>query len=290
MLGGDAVWEKFDKGEKKKWRKIFKVVFLAVAYRMSAKTLGTNLNVPENEAQGYIDALFSQFPILEKFIIENSEYPINHDGYINTELGDTLRASSYRYLMVKDKWGREKKDNRVVAKLNSAGINYRIQSFSALSLASGFANVVQKAKEFNTLVRNIIVVHDSCENLCDINKLFEMRKFYDTYFHKYALDNYGISFDYDLEIGVSYGEMLAVKMISDKEMEISGTGSTLNKLLYKIYYESDLNVKLDIPIENIQPKFESDSIRRFISEHQCCMEHDDSKYTIILTKLDSEIG
>ena len=58
---------------------------LAVAYRMSAKTLGTNLNVPEWEAQGYIDSLFGQFPVLEKFIKENSEYPMKHNGYINTE-------------------------------------------------------------------------------------------------------------------------------------------------------------------------------------------------------------
>lgn len=57
---------------------------------MSARTLGTTLNVSEAEAQGYIDVLFGQFPDLEKFIEANSCYPMQHNGYINTELGDTL--------------------------------------------------------------------------------------------------------------------------------------------------------------------------------------------------------
>ena len=97
---------------------------LAVAYRMSAKTLGTNLNVPEWEAQGYIDSLFGQFPVLEKFINENSEYPMKHNGYIKTELGDALRCTAYRFLYKDDPYrkGQKKIDNRIVAKLGSAGI------------------------------------------------------------------------------------------------------------------------------------------------------------------------
>lgn len=160
MLGADK-WESFDKSEKKKWRKIFKVVYLAVAYRMSARTLGTNLNVPEAEAQGYIDSLFGQFPVLEKFIEANSCYPMQHNGYINTELGDALRCTAYRFLYKEDsrRPGQKKIDNRIVAKLRSAGINYRIQSFSAVSLASGFEHVIQKSLEDNMLIRNVIVVH-----------------------------------------------------------------------------------------------------------------------------------
>ena len=160
MLGADK-WEAFDKAEKKKWRKVFKQVYLAVAYRMSARTLGTTLNVPEVEAQGYIDSLFGQFPALEKFIEENSNFPMQHGGYINTELGDTLRCTAYRFLYKDDPYrkGQKKIDNRVVAKLSSAGINYRIQSFSAVSLASGFEHVIQKSLEDDMLIRNVIVVH-----------------------------------------------------------------------------------------------------------------------------------
>lgn len=285
MLGEDK-WEAFDKAEKKKWRKIFKVVFLAVAYRMSARTLGTNLNVPEQEAQGYINALFGQFPTLETFISENSEFPLRNNGYIKTELGDTLRCSSWRYLYVDDpkRPGKKKIDNRVVTKLGSAGINYRIQSFSAVSLASGFEHNIQVAMKENKLIRNIIVVHDSCENYFNINYLFEIKQFYDENFLKYAKKLYGIFFNYDLEVGLSYGEMLSVKPIDDKTLEISGAGSTILGLLWKIKNESDLNISINIPENEIIPKFEQNPAIRFLKEKQCCMEHDDSYYTIQIMK------
>lgn len=284
---GEKKWASFDKSEQKKWRKIFKVVFLAVAYRMSARTLGTNLNVPEAEAQGYIDALFGQFPQLESFILTNSNYPINHNGYIDTELGDTLRCTAWRYLWVPDKRnpGQQRKDGRVIAKLNSAGINYRIQSFSAVSLASGFEHCIQAAMDEGKLIRNIIVVHDSCENYFDINLLFDIRQFYDENFLKYAKEKYGIFFNYDLEIGLSYGEMLGVKLISPKVIEVSGAGSVIQGLLRKIREESDLDVQTSIPQEEIIPAFEMDPAKRFIKERQTCMDRDESFYTVQLTKL-----
>lgn len=286
MLGADK-WEAFDKAEKKKWRKVFKQVYLAVAYRMSARTLGTTLNVPEVEAQGYIDSLFGQFPALEKFIEENSNFPMQHGGYINTELGDTLRCTAYRFLYKDDPYrkGQKKIDNRVVAKLSSAGINYRIQSFSAVSLASGFEHVIQKSLEDDMLIRNVIVVHDSCENLVNINYLFRIKQYYDEHFMKYAKGQYGVLFKYDLEIGLNYGEMMGVKPIDNKTIEVTGTGSVLQGLLWKIENESDLKVALDVPRESIVPDIEVNPIIKFITEKQCCMDHDYSNYTIRLTKL-----
>lgn len=127
----------------------------------SIKTLASNLNVCEEEAASYIRSYYEEFPDLEKFIKENSEYPMKNNGYIKTELGDVLRCPDYRYLYKPDPYrkGSYRVDNRIVSKLNSAGINYRIQSFSAIALASGFEHVIQKALEENKLIRNIIVVH-----------------------------------------------------------------------------------------------------------------------------------
>ena len=287
---GEEKWERFDKAEKKGWRKKFKVVFLAVAYRMSAKTLGESLNVPEYEAQGYVDALFGQFPDLEKFIQYNSEYPINNNGYVETELGDTLRCTAWRYLWVPDKRnpGQKRKDGRIIAKLGSAGINYRIQSFSAVSLASGFEHCIQatmKDGRLDRLIRNIIVVHDSCENYFDINLLFDIRQFYDENFLRYAKEQYGIFFDYDLEVGLSYGEMLGLKLIDDRNIEVSGTATVIHGLLRKIREESDLDVSLSIPPEEIIPKLEMCPAKRFIKDRQTCMDRDESYYTVQLTKL-----
>ena len=50
---------------------------------------------------------------------------MKHNGYINTELGDALRCTAYRFLYKDDPYhkGQKKIDNRIVAKLGSAGIS-----------------------------------------------------------------------------------------------------------------------------------------------------------------------
>ena len=102
---------------------------------------------------------------------------------------------------------------------------------------------------------------------------------------QYAKDQYGVLFAYDLEIGLSYGEMMGVKPIDDKTIEVTGTGSVIQGLLWKIENESDLEVALDVPRQSIIPKFEMNPAIKFIIEKQCCMDHDYSNYTIHLTKL-----
>lgn len=126
---------------------------------------------------------------------------------------------------------------------------------------------------------------DSCENLIDINLLFEIRKFYDEHFMNYSREKYGILFEYDLELGVSYGEMLSVRSISDKTIEVSGTGIVLQKFLWKIENESDLEISINVPKESIVPDLEENPMVRFIKDKQVCMEMDYSKYTVQVTKL-----
>jgi hypothetical protein len=284
MLGEDK-WNNFDKAEKKKWRKTFKVVYLAVAYRMSARTLGLQLNVSEEEAKGYITSLFDQFPTLEKFIEENAAYPLSHNGYVNTELGDKLRVPEYRYLYEKDQYGRKRFNRSAARKLDSAGINFRIQSFSSLSLTSGFSNVVQNAVKEGLYLKNIGCIHDSCQNLFDINKLWDIVEFYRKHFYDYVYDEVGIRFDYDLEIGVDYSNMMEVKLLEDGRLKLTGSGSTLLKLLDEIRNNSRLKVSCNLSKEELMPKFEKSSLNRFIKKHQTCMELDESEYTIILEKL-----
>lgn len=134
------------------------------------------------------------------------------------------------------------------------------------------------------ILKNIKLT-DSCENLVNINYLFGIKQYYDEHFMKYAKDQYGVLFKYDLEIGLSYGEMMGVKPIDDKTIEITGTGSVLQGLLWKIENESDLEISLDVPIESIVPDIEVNPVIKFITEKQCCMDHDYSNYTVRLTKL-----
>lgn len=282
---GEAKWNSLSKGEQKAQRKIFKVVFLAVAYRMSAKTLGENLNVPENTAQALIDTLFNEFPTLKEFILRGLKYPEEHDGLIETFLGDHLQCRDWIFRHKIDKFGKRVVDKAKLAKLERASINYKIQNYSAVSLANGFNNVQIRAKEEGILAKNVIVVHDSCENYVSINHLFEILEFYNQEFMEFCYKHYGIRFMFDLEIGTDYANMLVLHQESPTEISLSGSGSTLREMLRRIFEESDLQVEVDTPYEALEPHWIEDSIERFVSDRQCCMVKDTSKYTVKLRKI-----
>jgi hypothetical protein len=283
---GTDVWEALGKSEKKKWRKRMKVVFLAIAYRMSSKTLGEQLNIPEVVAQELIDTLFAQFPDLKTFIEYNAAYPEKHEGFINQELGDTLRASTWRFVRYRDDYGREKIDRGKLAKVSRAGINYKIQSFSAIALANGFNHVVENARKINIPMTNIIVVHDSSENLFSVDHVFDIKRYYEKEFMEYCCELYGIEFKFDLMVsGSGYEGFVELKDVEPGVIEISGSGNNINSFLNKIDNESSLKIETDIPRESIIPNFMTDAFDRFISEHGCCWIKDTSYYTVKLKKL-----
>jgi hypothetical protein len=130
-----------------------------------------------------------------------------------------------------------------------------------------------------------IKLTDSCENLVNINYLFRIKQYYDEHFMRYAKEQYGILFAYDLEIGLNYGEMMGVKPIDNNTIEVTGSGSVIQGLLWKLDNESDLSVTTDIPREEIIPQMELNPVIKFIIEKQCCMDHDYSDYTVKITKL-----
>ena len=263
-----------------------KVVFLAIAYRMSSRTLGEQLNIPENQAQALIDTLFAQFPDLRTFIEYNAAYPEKHEGFINQELGDTLRCSTWRFVNYRDSSGRMRVDKGKLSKVSRAGINYKIQSFSALALANGFNHVVERAREVKIPMTNIIVVHDSSENLFGVNHVFDIKKYYEKEFMEYCYGLYGIEFKFDLMVsGSGYEGFVELKDAGPGQIEICGSGSNIISFLNKIDNESDLKVTTDIPREDIKPLMMTDAIERFISERGCCMIKDTSYYNVKLTKL-----
>lgn len=126
---------------------------------------------------------------------------------------------------------------------------------------------------------------DSCENYVDINLLFDLKEYYDKNFMQKTKDKSGIDFCFDLEIGDSYGSMASVRPIEKGVIEMSGTASTLLRILWKIQNESDLEVSTDIPIESIVPQMEPNPMIRFIHEKQISMDLDYSYYKVKLTKL-----
>ena len=226
------------------------------------------------------------FPDLKTFIEYNAAYPEQHEGFINQELGDTLRATTWRFVNYTDQYGRPRVDKGKLAKVSRAGINYKIQSFSAIALANGFNHVVERAREVGIPMTNIIVVHDSSENLFGVDHVFDIKKYYEKEFMAYCFDLYGIEFKFDLMVsGSGYEGFVELKDVEPGVIEISGSAMNINSFLGKIDNESSLKIETSIPREEIIPNYMTDAIDRFVSEHGCCWIKDTSFYTVQLKKL-----
>ena len=152
---GEDRWNAFGKTDKKKWRKNFKTTLLGVMYGMGAKTLAGRLGTDESVAQSLIDAILGEFKVLKGYIERNMAFPENHNGFINTVYGDTLRSRSWRFV----KKSNGTIDKYELLKVQRHGINWQIQESSALTLASGFQNNVYEGRKEGINLVPIIVVH-----------------------------------------------------------------------------------------------------------------------------------
>lgn len=143
-----------DPGYKRLWRTRFKSILLGKMYLMSDQTLANNTGLSIEEAQHLTELLFSEFNVVKKFIDKQSNYPLSHDGRINTFLGDDLISPDWEgYLR-----GEKQAKGRVMRH----GVNLSIQGCSACYLAAGFYNCHRVARQNGLVVQPLIVV-DRCD-------------------------------------------------------------------------------------------------------------------------------
>lgn len=107
-LGEDG-WNSLSKKDKKKWRKRFKTIFLGVLYGLGKQSLAERLDSSVEEAEDIIQGLYKSFPQLRVYVDSQGKYPLQHDGYINTMLGDKLQIKEYSEYLPKAKTDRERK-------------------------------------------------------------------------------------------------------------------------------------------------------------------------------------
>lgn len=275
-------WNTFDSRTKKIWRKRFKSILLGSMYGMGINKLASQIGVDVSEARRLQETLFSEFSSLKKYMEENMRYPLEHDGYLNTLLGDTLKDEDWKFVRRSD----GSIDRSAEAKVSRHGINYIIQSASATLLASGFWNNIREAKEKGINFNPIICVHDSNTNYVPIHMLFGLRKHYDHGFSSYCNDVLGIGFNFDLMVGIDYENAAEMKMIDDKTLQLSGNAHTLLGILNKIRDESNLKIEIDTPVDQIVPNYIQDPMQRFVLEEGTSVIMDKSNYTIKLREID----
>lgn len=151
-------FDQLDKKQKKMWRKRFKTVFLGVLYGLGRKSLAERLNCSEDEAEDIIQGLYKSFPKLREYVEQQGKYPFNHEGYVNTMLGDKLRPAEWDYI-------KKSTDRREIANLNARltrlGVNLPIQGGTSSIMARGFMNNIRESlrENWNKPLQPIIVVH-----------------------------------------------------------------------------------------------------------------------------------
>ena len=266
---------------KKGKRGTFKQILLGKMYGMGDNTLSSNAGITLEESNRLSNILFDQFRVLKGFINDNMQYPLSHNGYLRTLLGDTLKSDAWRYLRRPD--GRI--DNSSQQKVMRHGINYVVQGASACILARGFWNNIRAAKKEGFVLEPIIVVHDSNTNYFPINKLFELKPFYDKNFTEFCRHQCGVPFLFDTLIGTNYNDAVELTQIDDKTIKLKGACDALNQILDKIEFESNLKVSCDKTREEIKSDFITNPIERFIKADGTSVVMDRNKSEIILTKL-----
>ena len=87
------------------------------------------------------------------------QYPLDHDGYINTMLGDKLRLREYYEYLPKAK--DQKEAQNIIARIKRLGVNLPIQGGTSTIMASGFFNNIRSSIKdgWKQPLQPIITVH-----------------------------------------------------------------------------------------------------------------------------------
>ena len=279
-------WDTLDKKQQKIWRKRFKTIFLGVLYGLGKKSLAERLNATEEEAEDIIQGLYKSFPKLREYVATQQQYPFSHNGHVNTMLGDKLQVQEWKYYQQARPGSGEQKNLK--ARIERLGVNLPIQGGTSSIMASGFMNNIRVSAHlwgtYKSLIP-IIVVHDSNTNYVPAERIFEVRKFYDTNYTDYCA-SFGpkIKLLFDLLCGDSYERAMDMKNLDDQTIQFTGSAYSMKKMYDKIM-NSGLNVVCDTKYEDLIPEWVTDPIDRFIREKGTCIIKDTSSYTVQFKKV-----
>jgi hypothetical protein len=282
---GEAKWDSLDKSAKKTWRKKFKTVFLGVLYGLGKTTLANKLHCTVDEALQIIESLYNAFSQLRTYVSGQQDFPLTHDGYVNTMLGDKLRVNIWDEYKYAKSSGEKRQLEQTIKRL---GVNMPIQGGTSVIMASGFFNTIRRSYEegWELPLQPIIVVHDSNTNYVPIDHLFEISKFYDKYFTEYCA-SYGpkIVLLFDLLAGTGYESAMPMKVIDDKTIEFTGSAYQILSLYDRLMDSPDIQVEASLSRDAIKNNWVEDPVQRFILEKGTCVWKDVSNYTIQFRKL-----
>jgi hypothetical protein len=280
---GESGWNALNKKQKKMWRKRFKTVFLGVLYGLGKKSLAERLDSSLEEADHIIQSLYTSFPQLRVYVDKQGQYPLDHDGYVNTMLGDKLRVREAD--LIKEAKTDYERQN-LLARMKRLGVNLPIQGGTSSIMACGFFNNIRVSEEqgWKMPLQPIIVVHDSNTNYVPVEKIFDMREYYNKNYTAFCagINPPGIFLLFDLLAGYSYELAAPLKQIDPDTIEFSGSATSIIKIYDKIMGSPNIKTECDTERDQIisQINLVDDPYYRFILEGGCNMTKDLSSVTV----------
>lgn len=176
----------------KEQRTFVKQINFGIPYGVSAYSLADSLDIPEKEAQAYIDKWFSEKPKVKEFIENYRQKPVKGE-VLETPLG---RKRRFGAITAKNKW-----------LVQREAVNFPVQSVASdMTLLSA----VRLNPRLDGLAKIVNLVHDSIvmevpkEN---INKVAKIAKQTMEETPKMYIDDLDIPFVADVEVGKSWGKL-----------------------------------------------------------------------------------
>lgn len=180
------------------YRTAIKRTIFGTLYGARAKKIAEQLGDESPEgiafAQSVIDAIFSAFPTIKKYITRTEE-EVEQYGYVGSAFGRYRRFPLARV------------DRYMLAKAKREAVNFKIQSLSSDLVLSLLCSVEAHAHEIGAKVQ--LTVHDSIAGSIKKSRVPEMRAFFDKYVINETARRYPwmpVPWLYDLDVGPSYGE------------------------------------------------------------------------------------
>ena len=95
------------------------------------KSLAERLHCDVAEAERVILALYSAFPRLREYVKEQQDYIMEHEGRINSILGDRLVVPEWKYYLKAKQKGDQREMNSLVSRIQRLGVNLPINNIVA---------------------------------------------------------------------------------------------------------------------------------------------------------------
>ena len=247
-------------------RGLFKMILLGLLYGMGVNKAMEMTGLSKEECQRAREVMLGKFPKVQEMIARKSQYPLDHNHRIDTQLGDILISYGDKAEHIRH------------------GINYYVQNFTSVILVQGFMNLIKQSDKLGMGVQPIIYVHDSSINYFPVRNFWDINNFYVKHFTEYLYDLVGVRYLFKTLVGPNYWDMGTLTHESENVTSIKGSATTILGIAQKLD-EGGMKYETDIPLSEVKVKWKNS--RRCILDYSedPWMGIDESKYSVKFTKL-----